>query len=203
MKNTSSAKVKGRISAKVNGGEIVATLSDDPNYPGIDVEFVPDDDAHFVKSQPRVLFEMPKASQELRMLVWEDPQNEDYTQEIVFQSPKAAIVKEAEKLDWSVSFETQKNSEGNLEKYAEFSQCSPAGEDFSFCVFYEDIEDLIKEVIEYAFTFDVDEHVEMWLEAKRNGVRGVPSVCTLVNDAKEIETMLADLADALRELFPD
>lgn len=54
-------------------------------------------------------------------------------------------------------------------------------------------------VVECAEDFDVDEHVEMWIEAKKNGVRGVPSVSELVHDVEEIEEMLEDLAIALKE----
>jgi hypothetical protein len=42
--------------------------------------------------------------------------------------------------------------------------------------------------------FDVDEHVMDWLEAKRNGVSGVPGVRALVEDAEMIERKLDELA---------
>ena len=52
--------------------------------------------------------------------------------------------------------------------------------------------------------FDVDEHVEMWIEARRNGVRGVPSsIRELVEDAEDIDKMLEELADALAEVEDD
>ena len=81
--------------------------------------------------------------------------------------------------------------------YVELSQGSPAGEDFSFGVWYQDAKDLVNEIKDYAEDFDTDEHVEMWIEAKRNGVSGVPSVSTLVEDAEEIQEMLDDLVTAL------
>lgn len=43
--------------------------------------------------------------------------------------------------------------------------------------------------------FDVDEHVEMWLEAKRSGnVSGIPSARVLVEESEQIERDLEELA---------
>jgi len=75
-----------------------------------------------------------------------------------------------------------------LEKY------SPAGEDFIVCV---EVKNFPRAVAEYAAEFDVDEHIAMWLEAKRNGVDGVPNTRELVQDAMDIDKMLDELADAL------
>lgn len=85
----------------------------------------------------------------------------------------------------------------NDEVYVELSQGSPAGEDFSFGVWYKNAKDLVNEIKDYAECFDIDEHVEMWIDAKRNGVAGVPSISDLVEDAKEIQKMLDDLVAAL------
>lgn len=76
----------------------------------------------------------------------------------------------------------------------EIGQPSPAGEDFFF-----DIEgnDIALEVQDYSNYFDVDEHIEMWIRAKRAGTRGVPSARELVYDAEAIKKMLQELADAL------
>ena len=48
----------------------------------------------------------------------------------------------------------------------ELQQESPAGEDFVFGV---DTADFLKEVIEYADDFDIDEHVELWVEHRGEG----------------------------------
>lgn len=70
---------------------------------------------------------------------------------------------------------------------------SPAGEDF---VFGLDTADFLKEIIEYADDFDIDEHVELWVEHRGDG--GCPStVRELVEDAEAIKKMLKTLADAL------
>ena len=92
-----------------------------------------------------------------------------------------------EKLDWRVSGYT--NDGGvELEKY------SPAGEDFTMCV---SVKDFPGSVMEYYYDFDVDDHIEMWIEARRNGASGVPNARTLVQDAEAIEEMLKTLAGAL------
>lgn len=93
-----------------------------------------------------------------------------------------------EKLDWSLTLTGDGNIE--LEKY------SPAGEDFIITVGEEGFVDNVKE---YAAHFDPDEHIEMWVEARRNGVKGVPSARELVEDAEAIDKMLRELACALFE----
>lgn len=106
------------------------------------------------------------------------------------QSRKASlnpkIIEAAEKLDWTV----KEYEDGT----AEFSQYSPAGEDFSFTV---NAENAAKEIYEYYDNFDVDDHIEMWVEAKQNGVAGVPSIRRLVEDAEAISEMLKTLAGAV------
>ena len=96
------------------------------------------------------------------------------------------IIEAAEKLDWTV----KEHEDGT----AEFSQYSPAGEDFSFTV---NVENAAQEIYEYYDNFDVDDHIEMWVEAKQNGVAGVPSIRRLVEDAEAISEMLKTLAGAV------
>lgn len=92
-----------------------------------------------------------------------------------------------EKMDWSVSSYTD-DGRVEIETY------SPAGEDFLMCV---EVENFPRAVAEYAAGFDIDEHIEMWIEAKRSGTNGVPSARELVHDAEAIDKMLDELADAL------
>lgn len=70
---------------KVNGGYFRAEPSQDPDYPGIDVEFISDTENEDDLSRPRVLFEYPIEDGELRVLVWNNPKNEDYEEEITFK----------------------------------------------------------------------------------------------------------------------
>ncbi len=101
---------------------------------------------------------------------------------------KKEYVDVLEKNDWTINY----TGDGRVE----LSNFSPAGEDFVMCV---EIENFPKAVAKYAENFDVDEHVETWIEAKQNGVSGVPSVRALVHDAENIDTMLQELTTALRE----
>jgi hypothetical protein len=91
-----------------------------------------------------------------------------------------------ENLDWTISYVDGERIE--LGKY------SPAGEDFSFTT---DTDNFVEGVKEYAAHFNLDEHIEMWIEARHNGVSGVPSTRELVKDAEDIDVMLKVLADAL------
>lgn len=78
--------------------------------------------------------------------------------------------------------------------YIELEKHSPAGEDFSFTVSEENF---VENVKDYAAHFDQDEHIEMWISARRSGTRGVPSTRELVEDAAAIDAMLKELAEAL------
>ena len=93
-----------------------------------------------------------------------------------------------EKLDWSVTSDGDGNIE--LEKY------SPAGEDFIITVGEERFVDNVKA---YAASFDQEEHIEMWVAARRSGTSGVPSIKELVEDAQALDDMLRELACALFE----
>lgn len=98
-------------------------------------------------------------------------------------------IEACEKLDWTVH-----EGDGgtvDLEKY------SPAGEDFCFFV---SIEHFAEEIREYAAYFDIDAHIEMWIEARHNGMSGVPSTRELVKDAEDIDTMLKELAEAVTKV---
>lgn len=123
---------------------------------------------------------------------------------------KMMVKETGERLGWTVHFYTQTvrkfmadsfSSGGTMEEqYASFYKFSPAGEDFGFDVFYEDtLDSLIDGVKEYAATFDVDEHVELWIDSR--GKNGVPSsIKELVYDAEAIDRMCQELAMALSEL---
>ena len=72
------------MEVKVEGGILRATKSTDSEYPGIDVEFIADNDNGENISRPRVLFEKPKG-ENLRVLIWNDKNSEDYTENIDFK----------------------------------------------------------------------------------------------------------------------
>ena len=102
------------------------------------------------------------------------------------------VVEAVEELGWNVS---------ESEDYVEFSNSSPAGEDL--CEEYAKDEDVLDWALDLANNFDADEHIEMWVEAKRSGVSGVPSIRELVEDADEIQKMYNALCDAIREHCTD
>lgn len=93
-----------------------------------------------------------------------------------------------ENLNWSVTV----CEDGTVE----LETTSPAGEDLIVTVEAENFVDNVKA---YAASFDKDEHIEMWIEARRSGTRGVPSARELVEDAQAIDDMLRELACALFE----
>lgn len=79
-----------KLVVTVRGGSLVATPSQDPMYPGIDVEFVALNRKDYQASNPRVLIEQPHDEDEtsehksalIRALIWNNPKSEDYTEEI-------------------------------------------------------------------------------------------------------------------------
>lgn len=77
------SKPKETLRVKVEGGYLYATISGDIDYPGICVEFVADNDNGENMSRPTVLMEKP-VGDELRALVWDNKDDEDYTMEIIF-----------------------------------------------------------------------------------------------------------------------
>lgn len=83
-KDNISEVCENEIDVLVEGGYIRATAAQDEDYPGIDVEFVPNEPQENALSSPRVLFEKPKGD-DLRTLVWGNTQSEDYTDKIIFK----------------------------------------------------------------------------------------------------------------------
>lgn len=71
------------MKVRVDGGYLCATISGDTDYPGICVEFVADNESDDSLSRPTVLIEKPTGD-ELRVLVWSNDDEEDYTTEIKF-----------------------------------------------------------------------------------------------------------------------
>lgn len=91
-----------------------------------------------------------------------------------------------EGLGWSYT----DGGDGNIE----LVKHSPAGEEFVIVIGERNF---VENVKEYAAHFDQEEHIEMWVEARRNKVSGVPSIKELVEDAEAIDRMLKELAEAL------
>lgn len=82
----------------------------------------------------------------------------------------------------------------------EISKHSPAGEDFCFNIQCSNaVEDAINAIAEYTNSFDEEDHIKMWLNAKDidNNRLNVPSITELVEDAKNIKQMLTELSEGL------
>lgn len=82
----------------------------------------------------------------------------------------------------------------------EISKHSPAGEDFCFNIQCSNaVEDAINAIAEYTNSFDEEEHIKMWLNAKDidNNRLNVPSITEFVEDAKNIKQMLTELSEGL------
>lgn len=85
----------------------------------------------------------------------------------------------------------------------ELYQHSPAGEDFGFAIEHNNnVEKAIEEIKQYANDFDIDEHIEMWVEARHidNNRLKVPPIRILVEDAENIQEMLDNLSEFCDEL---
>lgn len=83
------------------------------------------------------------------------------------------------------------------DSYWDISQFSPAGEDFFFTINHNNsVKKAIEEISQYANDFDVDEHIEMWVEARQidNNRLNVLSIRRLAEDAESIQEMLDDFA---------
>ncbi len=111
------------------------------------------------------------------------------------------LLTKAEELGWWSSAWIEESQ--NNRTYVEMGQHSPAGEDFSMIIDFdaEDQCSSFRDSLEsYYEDFDIDEHVEMWVEARRNGISGVPSIRELVKDAEEIDAMILKLSQTLQEM---
>lgn len=62
--------------------------SADPDYPGLDIEFEQDNvDKQPPFTKPRCVIEFPNAScDKMRILIWANPNSEDYTNEILLDN---------------------------------------------------------------------------------------------------------------------
>ena len=110
------------------------------------------------------------------------------------KTTKAAVIAAAEKLDWRVTFGEQALQSGKTKKYVEFERYSPAGEDLIITEYYHSIPEISDKLIERYNDFDPEQHAAEWYGANR----GEPySLQDLLDDARDIEDLLFDLAYAL------
>lgn len=110
---------------------------------------------------------------------------------------KEELTKIIENQNWNVR-ELETNSDGVTT--ISFETWSNAGEDLYEMVDINPGQSFTDAFFHWANSFDPEEHVEMWLNSNASGV---PSVFVLVEDAKDIEKMFWDLADAIRDFEND
>jgi hypothetical protein len=67
---------------RIGSGTLTVQETCDPAYPGFDIEYVADNDIGETMSRPRVLIECNKETGELRVLIWNNPNSEDYTEAV-------------------------------------------------------------------------------------------------------------------------
>lgn len=77
---------KNHFSVPADTGVFDVLISNDDEYPGVDVEFISENDDKLENvSRPRILLEQP-VGKPLRILIWDNPDSEDYTREIIFDN---------------------------------------------------------------------------------------------------------------------
>lgn len=71
------------MTVKTKNGCIVASKAG-TEYPGIWLEYVDDKDTGQTLSRPQVLMESNPETGQIRLLIWDNPNSEEYTREIIF-----------------------------------------------------------------------------------------------------------------------
>lgn len=94
-------------------------------------------------------------------------------------------------------FDISSNTKQGDEYVIDFGQCTPLGEDWYVCLFYNGTYNNFKEKLtEYSENFDIDEEVEPWIENR--GKNGTPSsIKGLVEDAEWKQEQLKELSESL------
>jgi len=75
----------------IKNGYLDISVSQDPDYPGLDIEYVDDKESEEfaddnIHTRPRVLIECPNETGNLRALIWSDTKSEDYNTRIEFET---------------------------------------------------------------------------------------------------------------------
>lgn len=106
------------------------------------------------------------------------------------------VVEIAKENGWSVSIISNDNDNFTYE----FSQYSPAGQDFSFCADMEDnnIYTLIDNILAQYHDYDCSEEAYVWLDDTGHGINGAPyDMKDVYEDMEACQQMMIDLYHAL------
>ena len=99
------------------------------------------------------------------------------------------IVRCAEDKGWKVDADTKQSKGSTL---FEFSQYTPAGQDFSFRATMK---------ANHLEGFDVDSEAYLWLDSNGHGKNGAPyRMRDVLDDMEEAEKMIETLLDAIKAL---
>jgi hypothetical protein len=101
-------------------------------------------------------------------------------------------------LDFNAAFKTQEGN-GKKNKYVEFSGFTSIGRELNYIEFYSKLDDIPGLLRERYNDFDAEEEVKAYLEAKENGLSGVPDLFSLIRDIEEEERKIWDLAEAVSD----
>lgn len=110
------------------------------------------------------------------------------------------IVRCAEDKGWKVDVDFKQGKGLTL---FEFSQYTPAGQDFSFTATMKTnhLDSLIIDMEEYCENFDVDSEAYLWLDCNGHGKNGAPyRMREVLDDMEEAEKMIKTLLDAVKTL---
>jgi len=74
------------LNTLVPNGRLQTNTCGDDDYPGVDIEYIPDNDSDYpdVLTRPRVRIEKPVDSKILAAMLWTDKNDEDYTHKHTF-----------------------------------------------------------------------------------------------------------------------
>ena len=109
---------------------------------------------------------------------------------------KNKIEKIAEELGWTVTWDN--NNDGT--KFVNFSQYSPAGQDFSVELEYKTLGEIEDRLREYYDSYDPSEEAYYWLDHHGHGKNGAPyEMIDVYNDMKACKEMIDKLACAIEE----
>lgn len=74
------------LNTLVPNGRLQTNTCGDDDYPGVDIEYIPDNESEYpdVLTRPRVRIEKPVDSEILAAMLWTDKNDEDYTHKHTF-----------------------------------------------------------------------------------------------------------------------
>lgn len=83
----------------------------------------------------------------------------------------------------------------------EFGKYSPAGQDFWFTVYADDMDELAEKVLDYYENFDVSEEAYLWLDHSGHGKNGAPyDMKDVYEDMKSCEDYIDEVYEIIQEV---